>query len=527
MTSKRSRDVDVIDLTGSDDNEQPEVQSSGGSSSAKKLKQSSCGNVNSQFYFTKVDPLPAKFNQRAVTMSQLLNPNDGVTLCEMFQFNFEVDLDWLMMHLPSAVRSKIPVTVYHGWRRPESIARYKEQAQRYKNVTSHSPPLPIAYGTHHTKMMVLLFNEYQQCQIVISTANLHGTDYGQDFLCRLNINRYALRSLGSMQQCRLKTQALWRSPMLQLKAKSGAQHGDQSSRFERDFLDYLAAYGQMTSRLRQLVATYDMVPCDVVHLIASVPGRHTGQSLHKYGHMKLRAVLKAHYDSTKGATCASKDFVICQMSSIGSLGASADSWLTGEFLTSLSSSQSKQKPTLTSALSKQNLQCDMKLVFPTVDNVRNSLEGYDAGGSIPFDEKNWIKQRGYMQPLLHSWQASMSGRTRCMPHIKTFTRIRETDGEVGDGDQIQKYRPQWFLLTSANLSKAAWGQLEKNGVQLMIRSYELGVLIVADSAQGLQLETLVLPYDLPLTKYKPGDRVWTWNGSHPDPDIFGRRINHG
>lgn len=79
------------------------------------------------------------------------------------------------------------------------------------------------------------------------------------------------------------------------------------------------------------------------------------------------------------------------MSSIGSLGASADSWLTGEFLSSLSSSQSKQKPTLTSALSKQNSQCDMKLVFPTVDNVRNSLEGYDAGGSIPFDEKNWIK----------------------------------------------------------------------------------------------------------------------------------------
>ncbi|KAI3633879.1 hypothetical protein MIR68_008211 [Amoeboaphelidium protococcarum] len=502
MTSKRSRDINVIDLTGSDDKEQPEAFSSGGGSSAKKLKQTSHGNVNSQFYFTKVDPLPAKFNQRAVTMSQLLNPNDGVTLCEMFQFNFEVDLDWLMMHLPSIIRTKIPVTVYHGWRRPESIARYK--AQRYKNVTSHSPPLPITYGTHHTKMMVLLLNEYEQCQIVISTANLHGTDYG------------------------LKTQALWRSPTLQLKAKSGAQHGNQSSRFERDFLDYLAAYGQMTYHLRQLVAKYDMAPCDVVHLIASVPGRHTGQNLHKYGHMKLRAVLKAHYDTTKGPTCATKDSVICQMSSIGSLGASADSWLTGEFLTSLSSSsQRKQEPTLTSVLGSQNSQCDMKLVFPTVDNVRNSLEGYDAGGSIPFDEKNWIKQRGYMQPLLHSWQATMSGRTRCMPHIKTFTRIRQTDGEARDGDSKQQYRQQWFLLTSANLSKAAWGQLEKNGVQLMIRSYELGVLIVADSAQGLQLEKLALPYDLPLTKYKPGDRVWTWNGSHPDPDIFGRRINHG
>ncbi|KAJ8792137.1 hypothetical protein J1605_019988 [Eschrichtius robustus] len=31
---------------------------------------------------------------------------------------------------------------------------------------------------------------------------------------------------------------------------------------------------------------------------------------------------------------------------------------------------------------------------------------------------------------------------------------------------------------SANLSKAAWGALEKNGAQLMIRSYELGVLFL-------------------------------------------------
>lgn len=29
---------------------------------------------------------------------------------------------------------------------------------------------------------------------------------------------------------------------------------------------------------------------------------------------------------------------------------------------------------------------------------------------------------------------------------------------------------------SANLSKAAWGALEKNNTQMMVRSYELGVL---------------------------------------------------
>ena len=34
------------------------------------------------------------------------------------------------------------------------------------------------------------------------------------------------------------------------------------------------------------------------------------------------------------------------------------------------------------------------------------------------------------------------------------------------------------FFSSANLSKAAWGALEKNGSQLMIRSYEIGVLFL-------------------------------------------------
>ena len=37
---------------------------------------------------------------------------------------------------------------------------------------------------------------------------------------------------------------------------------------------------------------------------------------------------------------------------------------------------------------------------------------------------------------------------------------------------------------SANLSKAAWGALEKNGQQLMIRSYEIGVLLLPKDQVG-------------------------------------------
>lgn len=37
---------------------------------------------------------------------------------------------------------------------------------------------------------------------------------------------------------------------------------------------------------------------------------------------------------------------------------------------------------------------------------------------------------------------------------------------------------EWFLLTSANLSQAAWGVSEKNSSQLYIKSFEIGVLFL-------------------------------------------------
>jgi hypothetical protein len=49
-----------------------------------------------------------------------------------------------------------------------------------------------------------------------------------------------------------------------------------------------------------------------------------------------------------------------------------------------------------------------------------------------------------------------------MPHIKSFLR------HAGQ-------RLAWTLLTSHNLSKVAWGKLEKKGTQLCIESYEVGV----------------------------------------------------
>jgi len=54
-----------------------------------------------------------------------------------------------------------------------------------------------------------------------------------------------------------------------------------------------------------------------------------------------------------------------------------------------------------------------------------------------------------------------------MPHIKTYARLSPHADQLG-----------WFILTSANLSKAAWGKLNKNQDRLTIMSWEAGILFI-------------------------------------------------
>lgn len=190
------------------------------------------------------------------------------------------------------------------------------------------------------------------------------------------------------------------------------------------------------------------------------------------------------------------------------------------------------------------------IIWPSVEDVRCSLEGYAAGNAIPSPLKNVEKE--FLKKYWAKWKASHTGRCRAMPHIKTFTRY--------NGQNLA-----WLLLTSANLSKAAWGALQKNNSQLMIRSYELGVLFLpfsrkhgcafsctddghisedkltasrSSEAKKLKLVTLAwnenqneelseviklpVPYELPPRPYSPGDVPWSWDRRYSEKDVYGQ-----
>lgn len=154
-----------------------------------------------------------------------------------------------------------------------------------------------------------------------------------------------------------------------------------------------------------------------------------------------------------------------------------------------------------------------------------------------------------MKPFLHKYLRKWTPpeclyRQNAMPHIKSYARFDPSAGERSGA-------LDYAILTSANLSKAAWGSFQKNETQLMIRSYELGVLFVPQhianefrqlavigskaAAQALLPKPidghattiqrsllLPLPYRFPIKTYNPKeDEPWVWDLVREEPDIFG------
>ncbi|XP_044461851.1 tyrosyl-DNA phosphodiesterase 1 isoform X2 [Mangifera indica] len=455
----------------------------------------------------QVQGLPAWANTSCVSIRDVIQGDIVVAILS----NYMVDIDWL---LPAcSTLAKIPnVLVIHG--EGDSTVEHMKR-KRPANWIFHKPPLPIAYGTHHSKAMILVYP--QGVRIIVHTANLIYVDWNN------------------------KTQGLWMQdfPWKDLNSPSKA------CGFETDLIDYLSAlkWPEFSANIPALgnfkinssfFRKFDYSSA-MVRLIASVPGYHSGPNLKKWGHMKLRTVLEESIFDKE----FQKSPLIYQFSSLGSLD---EKWM-GELKCSMSSGLSEDKTPLGIG--------EPLIIWPTVEDVRCSLEGYAAGNAIPSPLKNVDKE--FLKKYRAKWKASHTGRCRAMPHIKTFLRY--------NGQKLA-----WLLLTSSNLSKAAWGALQKNNSQLMVRSYELGVLFLPSAkkhgcgfsctnndgssksesgtientkSQKTKLVTLTLrgsrnidessetiplpvPYELPPQRYSSEDVPWSWDRQYSKKDVYGQ-----
>ncbi|KAG7466220.1 hypothetical protein MATL_G00162550 [Megalops atlanticus] len=438
-----------------------------------------------RFYLTKVTGIEKKYNTGALHIKEILSPLFG-TLKESVQFNYCFDVPWMVQQYPPEFRDK-PVMIVHGDKR-EAKARLIQQAQPYAHVRFCQAKLDIAFGTHHTKMMLLWYEE--GFRVVILTSNLIRADWYQ------------------------KTQGLWMSPLYpRLPEGSPDTAGESPTNFKRDLIEYLGAYrAPELSEWIERIKEHDLSETRV-YLIGSTPGRFLGDDMERWGHLKLRKLLREHTRPILGEEAWP---VVGQFSSIGSMGADKTKWLAAEFQRTLMTLGASRK-------SSASPDTPMHLVYPNVENVRTSLEGYPAGGSLPYSIQTAQKQL-WLHSYFHRWSAEGTGRTHAMPHIKTYMRVSPDFTELA-----------WFLVTSANLSKAAWGALEKNNTQMMVRSYELGVLYLPSAYNMTKFKvqqnpfpatgpstSFPLPFDLPPQPYSSKDQPWIWNIPYTQaPDTHG------
>ncbi|KAL5366310.1 tyrosyl-DNA phosphodiesterase-domain-containing protein [Aspergillus floccosus] len=483
--------------------------------------------IPSPFQLTHVRDLAESSGNNADTV-RLRDILGDPMIRECWQFNYLFDVDFLMQQFDEDVRSLITVKVIHGsWKReaPNRI-RVDEACSRYPNVEAIVAYMPEAFGTHHSKMMILLRHD-ELAQVVIHTANMIPGDWAN--MC----------------------QAVWRSPLLPLRKDNGAEPGDAAKigsgmRFKRDLLAYLNHYGsKKTGPLVDQLRRYDFGAVRAA-LIASVPSKQKinatdSQRTTLWGWPALKDVVRGiPLRPAGGSKSAGAPHIVTQISSVASLG-QTDKWLKDVFFKSLSSDPTAK----------------YSVIFPTDDEIRRSLNGYGSGGSIHMKIQSapQQKQLQYMRPYLCHWAGDRddgsstgtatshkrdAGRRRAAPHIKTYIRFSDTKSM----DSVD-----WAMVTSANLSTQAWGAAPNAAGEVRISSYEIGVVVwpplFADSdaesavmvpcfkqdtpafveREGSVSSVVVglrMPYDLPLTSYTQKDTPWCATATHTEPDWLGQ-----
>lgn len=363
------------------------------------------------------------------------------------------------------------------------------------------------WGCHHSKIIVL-FRRNKTAEIVIHTANMVKEEW----------DRYA--------------QSVWKSPRLPLLTPTDRAGSDSAvgARFKRDFMAYIKAYGQCLQPLLLKLSRYDFSAVQAA-FVASVPGRCRRANMGPtaatpWGWLGLEQTLSRIPMSETDAD-APGPHIVTQVSTVSTLGSTPDWLLRFQAVLACSGPTAAPSP-----------HTEHHIVFPTVSDLEASWDGLHSGIRICFHTLTPAQQKqfAYLQPLLRHWapapKTAAYGPTRALrgrtvPHSKTYIRFRN-----GAMDQID-----WAMVTSANLSRSAWGGLESQEGVISIKNWEAGVVVwpalfalpdcglghhsasavmvpsfgtdrpCSDGLHGVVVACRML-YDLPLRPWSPEARPW-------------------
>lgn len=261
-----------------------------------------------RFYLNKLDSSSSL--EDTLTIQEIIDV-DNVQHCFFCTFVFEIE--FFEKIIPK--NKDIPITLVKHWSKESGEKSGRTLLQSGKTTFCICHPKLLPRGNMHAKFWLLSFKDF--IRVVITSANLTQADW------------YAMSQCIFVQDFPLKT-----------------SNSTNLSEFETILFDY---WKHMTLGLpHKWLLKYDFSAAKV-DLIPSIPGFHKGDDMYKYGHMRIRSLLK------KYSITSMQSEVYFQCSSIGSI---TEKWLE-EFCTSLGCRKEK-----------------FRLVYPTLQSVHNTKYVY-------------------------------------------------------------------------------------------------------------------------------------------------------
>ncbi|CCO34571.1 tyrosyl-DNA phosphodiesterase 1 [Rhizoctonia solani AG-1 IB] len=333
-----------------------------------------------------------------------------------------------------------------------------------------SPKLEGGRGCMHVKLL-MLFYKNGRLRVVIPTANFIPHDW-RDIENSVWLQDIPLRSgpePPSTTRAKDRPQAEGFSERLERVLKAL----NVGPALEAHLLDQQAS-GDVRLPLRTIDELHSRWDWSRVtaHLVPSIAGKHAGwPSVLKVGHV---ALMKAVRDMGAAGNNVS---IECQGSSIGSYSAS---W-TNEFMSSAKGiSPDTYLDTTKARRSKAPHPHGLKIIFPSLRTVDESILGRPGGGTMFCQRKQWDVATF---PKKHFYDSN-SKRGKILMHSKMILGI---PGEHEDEPDKPK---AWLYVGSHNFTPSAWGTLSGSGFNpsIYIINYELGVVLPLESiSQGDKL----------------------------------------
>ncbi|KAJ9120487.1 hypothetical protein QFC24_005160 [Naganishia onofrii] len=376
-------------------------------------------------------------------------------------------------------------------------------------------PQPGGYGSMHMKFM-LLFYKTGRLRVVVSSANLVSYDWEY------------IENIVFVQDL---------PPSQQTSADVTTVSHDWPVKFQRLFERYMKIE-KAIKHLKQFHPMGSEIHLDVLRvgqrslanlgkwdwsqvtaeLVVSVPGKETGEiNAARTGKTGLAACLRR-----RGWVPSNDQELVAEFQS------SSLTDFTINFMWNFYDCLRGKSATITARAvrpkpksGERRVYPPIKVVFPTLRTVLQSLRGPDGATTMFCTERHWSEQTKSLFYDANCKAAKVMMHTKCIlatfrpkgmalssltQHgpISSNSRTRET---VAPGSSVGG----WYYMGSHNFSAAAWGTMKMEGTQpqIHVRNYEMGVILPLPVENTEQVASEIATWQRPPRKYDDRtDKPW-------------------